>query len=104
MTDVTEKSAEKKTKQERPGKVGFWRNFFWQSRAASQGVNGLMLGFLTIYCTDTLKMSPALVGVLLMATKLFDGLTDAAAGLIVDNTNTRLGRGRPYEFAILGVW
>jgi probable glucitol transport protein GutA len=93
-----------KAKKDRPGRVGFWKNFFWQSRGASLGVNMLMMGFLTIYCTDTLKISPALVGILLMASKIFDGFTDAVAGLIVDNTNTRLGRGRPYEFAIIGVW
>jgi probable glucitol transport protein GutA len=108
MSDSIENAAEtaqgKKEKKERPGKVGFLRNFCWQSRQASLGVNTLMMGFLTIYCTDTLKISPALVGTMLMLSKIFDGFTDAVAGFIVDNTNTRLGRGRPYEFAIIGVW
>jgi Na+/melibiose symporter-like transporter len=85
-------------------KVGAWRMFAWQSRALSLACNTLILGFLTIYCTDTLKIPAALVGTLLMATKLLDGITNAIAGVIVDKTNTKLGRGRPYELSIIGVW
>ncbi|MDR1247837.1 MAG: MFS transporter [Treponema sp.] len=104
MSDSKENTKTKKEKIDKPGKVGFLRNFCWQSRSASLGVNTLMMGFLSIYCTDTLKISPVLVGTMLMVSKIFDGFTDAVAGFIVDNTNTRLGRGRPYEFAIIGVW
>lgn len=104
MSDSIEDAKAKKEKKENPGKVGFVRNLWWQSRGASLGVNTLIMGFLTIYCTDTLKISPVLVGTMLMVSKIFDGFTDAAAGFLVDNTNTRLGRGRPYEFAIIGVW
>jgi probable glucitol transport protein GutA len=86
------------------GKVGIKRMLFWQSRAISMGSNLLVMGFLTIYCTDTLMMPAALVGLLLMASKIFDGITDLFAGYIVDRTNTRLGRGRPYELCIIGVW
>jgi Na+/melibiose symporter-like transporter len=85
-------------------KVGAWRMVAWQSRSISLGCNMLILGFLTIYCTDTLKMPAALVGTLLMASKLFDGVTDLFAGFIVDKTNTKIGRGRPYELSIIGVW
>jgi probable glucitol transport protein GutA len=76
----------------------------WQSRAASVGSNLMVMGFLSIYCTDTLKIPPALAGVLFLASRIFDGVTDLAAGFLVDKTNTKLGRGRPYEIAIIGVW
>ena len=85
-------------------KVGAWRMVAWQSRALSISCNVLILGFLSIYCTDTLKIPAALVGTLLMATKLFDGVTNLVAGVIVDKTNTKLGRARPYELSIIGVW
>ena len=49
-------------------------------------------------------MNVALVGALLMGTKIFDGFTDLFAGYIVDRTNTKLGRGRPYDLCILGLW
>ncbi len=51
-----------------------------------------------------LGMDPVLVGTLLMASKLFDGVTDLLAGVLIDRTNTKWGKARPYEFAIFGVW
>jgi probable glucitol transport protein GutA len=99
-----ESNGKKQAETEKKDRIGFWKMFCWQSRAGSLGANILLMGFLSIYCTDTLKISPAIVGILFMASRIFDGFTDLIAGFIVDKTNTRLGRGRPYEFAIIGVW
>ena len=79
--------------------------FAWKSRDVSlAAMNTIILGYLMIYCTNTLGMKAALVGTLLMASKIFDGITDLFAGYLVDNTHTKWGKARPYEFAILGVW
>lgn len=94
---------EKKTKQKRV-KVGAFRMVAWQSSSLSSGINLLALGFVTIFCTDTLGMPAALVGSLLMASKLFDGVTDLLAGFIIDNTNSRWGKGRPYELCLIAAW
>lgn len=91
-------------KQKDPKKVGFGRIVAWNSRAISQGIGLMVLGYLSIYCTDTLKMPAALVGTLLVVSKLLDGVTDVVAGFIVDRTNTKWGRGRPYEWCIIGMW
>jgi probable glucitol transport protein GutA len=99
---ATENVPEKKRNRE--GKVGVKNMLFWQSRSISLGANLMITGFLSIYCTDTLKMPAALVGILLMASKIIDGFTDIFAGYFVDKTNTKIGRGRPYEIAIIGVW
>ena len=56
----------------------------WQSRAISQGLRPDGNRFLSVYCTDTLKMNPALVGTLLVVSKLLDGFTDIIAGYLVD--------------------
>jgi len=96
-----EKNAIKKKKED---KVGVKRMLFWQSRTISQGCNVQIMGFLTIYCTDTLQMPAALVGILLMSSKIADAFTDLIAGYIVDKTNTKIGRGRPYELSIIGLW
>ncbi len=78
--------------------------FAWQSRAVSQGCALMAVGFLSIYCTDTLNLDPKLVAGLLVVSKLLDGVTDIIAGYIVDKTDTKWGRGRPYELCILGMW
>lgn len=93
-----------KKREKNPKAVGVGRMFAWQSRAVSQGCALMAVGFLQIYCTDTLQMDPYLVGILLVVSKLFDGFTDIIAGYIVDRTNTKWGRGRPYELCIIGVW
>lgn len=79
--------------------------FLWKSRDVSlAAVNTIILGYLTIYCTNALGMKAALVGTLLMVSKVFDGVTDLFSGFLVDNTRTRLGKARPYEISIVGVW
>jgi len=93
-----------KTKKEDPGRIGVGKFWAWQSRGISLAANVMVLGYLNMYCTNALGMNPATVGVLLLASKIFDGVTDLFAGYLVDNTETRWGKARPYELAILGVW
>ena len=92
----------KKEKNEK--KVGFGKMLAWNSRGVSQGIGLMVVGYLSLYCTDTLKLTPGLVGTLLLVSKLLDGVTDIIAGYLVDRTNTKIGRGRPYEFCIIGMW
>lgn len=63
-----------------------------------------MLGYATFYYTDVLQLAPALVGTLFMVSKIFDSFTDIVAGFIVDRTQTRWGKGRPYEIFMLFLW
>lgn len=85
-------------------KVGVKRQICWQSSSISSGCLLMVQGFISIYCTDTMGMPAALVGTLLLVSKIFDGFTDLLAGYIVDNTKTKMGKGRPYEFCLLAGW
>jgi Na+/melibiose symporter and related transporters len=85
-------------------KVGAKKMVLWQSRMVSTGCNMLIFGYMAIYCTDTLKMPAALVGTLMMLSKIVDAFGAAIAGVVVDRTKTKIGRGRPYELCILGLW
>lgn len=76
----------------------------WSGRAISVSVNFVVLGYITFFCTNILALPATLVGTLLMASKIFDGVTDLCAGFLIDKTHTRFGKARPYEFCILGVW
>lgn len=78
--------------------------FLWCGNGASLAVHAVLIGYVTIYCTNALGMSEAVVGTLLMVNKIFDGITDLFAGFIVDRTNTKIGRGRPYDLCIIGLW
>ncbi|MDE6942925.1 MAG: MFS transporter, partial [Lachnospiraceae bacterium] len=53
-------------------RLGFGKLLLWNSRAVSSAIVTLMLGFLMIYCTDTLKVPPAYISVILVASKILD--------------------------------
>ena len=93
-----------KTKGYNPEKVSLGKSLLWNTRPLSFGTVTILMGYLSMFCTDILQMPAALVGTLLMVSKIFDGVTDLIAGYIVDNTKTKLGKGRPYELCLIGVW
>lgn len=86
------------------GKVGIGKRLAWSSRGISLAINVVLMGYLTYYCTDVIGLRPGLVGTLLLASKVFDGITDIIVGLIIDRTNTRWGKARPYQAFILPCW
>ena len=95
----------RKEKKENPNKIGIAKFWGWNARGASVGCVTIIYGtYFMLYCTDALALNSAIVGTLLLVSKVFDGITDLFAGYLVDNTNTKLGKARPYEFAIIGVW
>lgn len=95
---------EGKNKEQRDDKVGFGGLMLWQSRSVSKAIVVLVFGYLMIYCTDTLKIPAAVISMLLVASKVLDGVTDVFAGFIVDRTKTKWGKARPYEVYIIGLW
>src|SRR5438067_4579788 len=88
-----------------PAKISTGKLIAWSSSHAAQAANVLLLGFFTIYCTDTLGLSPAIVGVLLLVSRIADGVGALVAGWLVDVApETRFGKARPFDLAIVGVW
>jgi Na+/melibiose symporter-like transporter len=87
-----------------PNKVGAVKFLGWQSRGISLACITIISGYLMQFCTDTLNMSAAVVGTIILVSKFTDGITDFIAAYVIDNTRSKMGRGRPYEFCIIGVW
>lgn len=85
-------------------KLGIGKLLAWSLRGGSTGVAIMVIGYLTVFCTDTLGIDAKIVGMILLASKLLDGVTDLVAGFIVDRTNTKIGRGRPFELCVIGLW
>lgn len=59
-------------------------NFCWTFIAA----------FIMIYCTNTLGVSSAVIGSLMMFSKILDGFSDVIMGRIIDRTHSKLGKAR----------
>ena len=94
----------KEAKEKDPSKIGVGKFIIWNATSASSAINVVLLTLITVYCTNAVGLSAAGVGTCLMLSKIFDGVTDLVAGYIVDNTNTKIGRGRPYDLCIVGLW
>lgn len=86
-------------------KITMWHKVAWNLPAlTSNGLWGIMSGYLTYYLTQSVLLSSAAVGMILMASKVFDGFTDLIAGYIIEKTETRWGKGRPYSLFASVAW
>lgn len=56
----------------------------------------LLASFLLSYYTDTAGIAAAAIGTMFVICRLLDGVTDFAMGGIVDKTNTKIGKARPW--------
>ena len=58
---------------------------------------GMLVNFYLLkFSTDVLLIAPATIGFLLLIARVWDAVTDPAAGWLSDRTNTSLGRRRPW--------
>lgn len=66
------------------------------------GAGGFMLittmvgYFVMMYFTDVLGISAAAAGLLILSSRIWDAVNDPMAGVIIDRTNTKDGKARPY--------
>ena len=58
--------------------------------------NQIVMTYLTFFCTDIFGVSSMVVAGLMLVTKIIDAAIDPFLGIIVDHTNTKRGRYRPY--------
>lgn len=61
-------------------------------------VYALLAFFVMIYLTDTMGLNPGIVGTLIMVARIFDGVSDIIFGALIDKTNTKMGKARPWMF------
>lgn len=65
-------------------------------------VSAIISTALNMYFTDVLGLSLSMTGIMLAVTKVWDAVNDPLMGMIVDKTNTRWGKCRPYVFWMSG--
>lgn len=66
------------------------------SELASCPLYTIAFTFLTFFYTDVLGMNAGTVGMVILASKIFDGVSDLWAGNLIDHTHTRGGSARPW--------
>ena len=63
---------------------------------AGNVVYALLSAFVMIFLTDTVGMNAGIVGTLIAVSKLFDGVSDIFFGSLIDKTNSKMGKARPW--------
>lgn len=59
-------------------------------------VFGMISTLLTLFYTDYVGISAATVGMVMLLSRMFDGVSDAVMGIIVEKTHSRWGKARPW--------
>lgn len=57
---------------------------------------GFITSYFMLFCTDALGISAYVCSLLLLGSRLFDGVTDVLCGVLLDRHETRWGRYRPW--------
>lgn len=94
-TSITGNDVTRKTLQDRLSvreKIGYGLG-----DAGGTVITCLIMNFLTFFYTDVFGLTPALVGTLFIALRIFDAVSDPLMGIIADRTQSRFGRFRPWQ-------
>ncbi len=65
---------------------------------AGNVVYAFLSAFVMIFLTDTIGLNAGIVGSLIAASKLFDGISDIFFGSLIDKTHSKMGKARPWMF------
>lgn len=65
---------------------------------AGNVVYAFLSAFVMIFLTDTIGLNAGIVGSLIAASKLFDGISDVFFGSLIDKTHSKMGKARPWMF------
>ena len=74
----------------------------WMTRIAyglgdtAQNVVWGAMGILTFFYTEYAGIDPAVVGLVMLVSRCFDGVLDVIMGFVVERTNSRWGKSRPW--------
>ena len=61
-----------------------------------EAVNSILAAFLTMFYTDNIGLAAGAVGTMFFIARLFDGISDILAGILIDKTRTKWGKARPW--------
>lgn len=81
---------------EKAHKVTIWERLGYGLGELPGTANSILAAFLTMFYTDNVGLAAGAVGTMFFISKIFDGITDLLAGSIIDKTQTKWGKARPW--------
>jgi len=74
----------------------WWKIALFALNNVATNIYMIVLGYVAYYASGFLGIATVVVGVVLTSMRLFDGITDPIIGFVIDKTNGRFGRYRPF--------
>ncbi|HCG59667.1 MAG TPA: hypothetical protein DEV97_06655 [Lachnospiraceae bacterium] len=78
-----------------PERIGFG-----SGQLGINAINGILGSFLTVYFTNVALLDAGIISSIIAVSKLFDGISDIIVGRMVDNTKSKMGKGRSWLFKV----
>ena len=79
------------------GRLPVWRRAAYGfTDAGGNFAFGMVSSYLTVFYTDVVGLTPAVISVIMLIARIWDGVNDPMMGIICEKTHSRWGRYRPY--------
>lgn len=77
---------------------GYQKFAYGLGDVAGGGAFSFVGTFIMIYLTNAVGLNPGIIGTLMLASKIFDGVSDIIFGSLIDRTKSKMGKARPWMF------
>ena len=79
------------------GRLPLWRRLCYGcTDAGGMFAFSMVSSYLTVFYTDVVGLAPAVISIIMLIARIWDGVNDPMMGIIADKTRSRWGRYRPY--------
>ncbi|KKK37514.1 glucuronide permease [Mesobacillus campisalis] len=89
-------AAAKANQNEFVNRSKMWQIGFFALNNTATNLYMFAMGFISYYATGIAGVAVVAISYILTAMRLFDGITDPIIGYVIDKTNTKFGKFRPY--------
>lgn len=73
-----------------------WQIALFALNGIATNTSLVMMGYFMFFTQNILGLSAVVVGMIATFMRAFDGVTDPPIGILIDRTNTKFGKVRPY--------
>lgn len=87
---------EVKTNKIETNKAHIWQIALFSLNNTSTNLYLAMMGYVSYYANGIAGLGVVIISVILTGMRIFDGVTDPIIGFVIDKTNGRFGKFRPY--------
>lgn len=78
------------------GSVSWFTRIAYGLGDTAQNISWGAMGLLTFFYTDYAGVDPTIVGLVMLISRIFDGVSDVIMGFIVERTHSKYGKSRPW--------